>query len=284
MGIRTRTHTGLCITKQRITAVSGHIENQKMTVTEAVTLDRKGALHEDITRFLERYPIEDGFYSIVADIKTETTLTHFEPSQFSVKEFIKWNLEDIFTFESDEFEVEVCKREYPRHNYYLFLVAIEKRGLQEMQKGILANTMLISVIDFWPIPVTYSYEKRTGTITGIVEGTMMHIWAWWKDVCIKECLVSCHGGDIAKAMIGMEEELRLFGVEEVEGVTFYNTDGLTEELRIDLDSIEGVYGKTTYMPIEFIGDTKNQCILGELEWDMALGMTARGLHWIGHGW
>lgn len=284
ISIKTYTHTGLCITDKRIVGVTAHVEDKKVVVTNAQSLDRTGTIAEDVTRFVESYSVDTGFYGMVADIKTETALTHFEPRNFNVKEFVKWNIDDIFTFAPNTFEVEVCKREYPRHTYYLFLVAIEKDGLQMMQKGILENSMPINVIDFWPIPATYSYTKRTGTIMGIVDNDTMHLWAWWKDISVKDCIVSCNGGDIAKALIALEEELKLFGVEEVEGVRFYNIQHLTEEQRIDLKSIEGVYGKIQYIPYEFTGDTNRQCKLGELEWDMALGLTTRGLHWIGQGW
>ena len=34
----------------------------------------------------------------------------------------------------------------------------------------------------------------------------------------------------------------------------------------------------------FLGRGRTRCTLGELDWDMAIGMATRGLRWIGQGW
>ena len=125
---------------------------------------------------------------------------------------------------------------------------------------------------------------RTGTVTGIVEPAGMHLWAWWKDTCVKECIVKVNGADISSALIEMEEMLQRFGVEEIQGIHFYNTDVLNEEQRIDISALQEVYGNTEYIPMMFLGRGRTRCTLGELDWDMAIGMATRGLRWIGQGW
>ena len=123
-----------------------------------------------------------------------------------------------------------------------------------------------------------------GTVTGIVEPAGMHLWAWWKDTCVKECIVKVNGADISSALIEMEEMLQRFGVEEIQGIHFYNTDVLNEEQRIDISALQEVYGNTEYIPMMFLGRGRTRCTLGELDWDMAIGMATRGLRWIGQGW
>ena len=34
------------------------------------------------------------------------------PHDFDMKEFIKWNVEDYFTFDGDSFQMDACRREY----------------------------------------------------------------------------------------------------------------------------------------------------------------------------
>ena len=82
----------------------------------------------------------------------------------------------------------------------------------------------------------------------------------------------------------MEEMLQRFGVEEIQGIHFYNTDDLNEEQRIDISALQEVYGNTEYLPMMFLGRGRTRCTLGELDWDMAIGMATRGLRWIGQGW
>ena len=63
-----------------------------------------------------------------------------------------------------------------------------------------------------------------------------------------------------------------------------NTDDLNEEQRIDISALQEVYGNTEYIPMMFLGRGRTRCTLGELDWDMAIGMATRGLRWIGQGW
>lgn len=277
-------HTGICITDKRIVGVTAHIENKTMIITDALELGRQSTIDKDIVRFINAYDLQDGSFSMVADIKTETAMATFDPHNFDVKEFIKWNLEGVFSFAENEFEIDACKREYPRHHYYLFLAAADRHELTLLRNGIMDSCAPVDIIDCWPIPVTYGLLYRSGTITGIVESVGMHLWVWWNDVCIKDCIVRVNGADISKALIELEEELQGFGVEEIQGIHFYNTDDLTEEQKIDLCALEEVYGSTDYIPMVFLGRGKTRCHLGELDWDMAIGIAVRGLDWIGHGW
>ena len=67
-------------------------------------------------------------------------------------------------------------------------------------------------------------------------------------------------------------------------LNFYNIDDLNEEQRIDISALQEVYGNTEYLPMMFLGRGRTRCKLGELDWDMAIGMATRGLRWIGQGW
>lgn len=277
-------HTGLCITDDRIVATTAHIENKTMIITDAMEMKRSSTIDEDIAEFINTYNLEEGEYSIVACIPTEMTMASFDPHDFDVKEFIKWNIEDTFNFGEHEFELDACRREYPRHNYYLFLAAVDRHELELLRQGIRDTCAPVDTIDCWPLPVTYGLMHRTGTVTGIVEPAGMHLWAWWKDTCVKECIVKVNGADISSALIEMEEMLQRFGVEEIQGIHFYNTDDLNEEQRIDISALQEVYGNTEYIPMMFLGRGRTRCTLGELDWDKAIGMATRGLRWIGQGW
>ena len=118
-------HTGLCITEDRIVGTTAHIENKTMIITDAMEMKRSSTIDEDIAEFINTYDLEEGAYSIVACIPTEMTMASFDPHDFDVKEFIKWNIEDTFNFGEHEFELDACRREYPRHTYYLFLAAVD---------------------------------------------------------------------------------------------------------------------------------------------------------------
>lgn len=277
-------HTGLCITKDRIVGTTAHIENKTMIITDAMEMKRSSTIDEDIAEFITTYNLLEGTYSVVACIQTEMTLATYDPHDFDVKEFIKWNIEDTFNFGDHEFELDACRREYPRHHYYLFLAAVDRHELELLRQGIRETCAPVDTIDCWPLPITYGLLHRTGTVTGIVEPEGMHLWAWWKDICVKECIVKVNGADISSALIDLEEALQQFGVEEIKGVHFYNIDDLNEEQRIDISALQEVYGNTEYLPMMFLGRGRTRCKLGELDWDMAIGMATRGLRWIGQGW
>ena len=279
-----KVHAGLCVTDERIVGVTAHIENKTMVITDALEMKRTGSIDEDVAKFIETYDLDDREYSIVADIKTQMHMAAYDPHDFDVKEFIKWNVDDYFDFGGDCFQMDACRREYPRHNYYMFMVAVDRHDLELLKQGIRDTYAPVDVIDGWPIPICYSYMQRSGIITGIVEPEGMHLWAWWKDVSVQDLIVPITESDIKEAIIRLEEKLQQFGVDEIKGVHFYGTEELTTEEYCELNSIVDMYSDIEYIPLLLLGRGRNRCQIGCLDWDMAIGMAARGLKWIGQGW
>lgn len=99
-----KVHAGLCVTDERIVGVTAHIENKTMVITDALEMKRTGSIDEDVANFIETYDLDDGEYSIVADIKTQMHMAAYDPHDFDVKEFIKWNVDDYFDFDGDCFQ------------------------------------------------------------------------------------------------------------------------------------------------------------------------------------
>ena len=70
----------------------------------------------------------------VIDIQGITTVSYthldvykrqpYDPHDFDMKEFIKWNVEDYFNFDGDSFQLDACRREYPRPSYHMFMVCL----------------------------------------------------------------------------------------------------------------------------------------------------------------
>lgn len=169
-------HTGVCITDERIVCVTAHVENKTMVITDALEMKRSAPIDEDIRKFIEMYDLDDGAYSIVANIDTQMHVAPYDPHDFDMKEFIKWNVEDYFSFDGDSFQMDACRREYPRHNYHMFMVAVERHSLELLKQGIRDTYAPVDVIDFWPIPICYSLMRRSGTVTGVVEKGDLHLW------------------------------------------------------------------------------------------------------------
>ena len=208
----------------------------------------------------------------------------YDPHDFDMKEFIKWNVEDYFNFDGDSFQMDACRREYPRHSYHMFMVAVDRHSLELLKQGIRDTYAPVDVIDFWPIPICYCLMRRSGTVTGVVEEGAMHLWLWWNDICIDECMVPITGSDVSEAMEKLEARLQTFGIDEIQGIRMYGLDTLSDEERNDMEEIISMYGENEYIPLLFLGRGRNRCKKGQLDWDMAIGMAARGLKWIGLGW
>ena len=277
-------HSGVCITDEHIVCVTAHIENKTMVITDALEMKRTGPIDEDVTKFIETYDLDEGAYSIVANIDTQMHVAPYDPHDFDMKEFIKWNVEDYFNFDGDSFQMDACRREYPRHNYHMFMVAVDRHSLALLKQGIRDTYAPVDVIDFWPIPICYCLMRRSGTVTGVVEEGAMHLWLWWNDICIQECIVPITGSDVAEAMDKLEVRLQDFGIDEIQGIRMYGLESITNEERTDMEGIISMYGETEYIPLLFLGRGRNRCKQGQLDWDMAIGMAARGLKWIGLGW
>ena len=90
--------------------------------------------------------------------------------------------------------------------------------------------------------------------------------------------------DVSEGIEQLEARLQEFGVDEIQGIKLYGLEPLTEEERKDMEAIISIYGETEYIPLLFLGRGRNRCNQGQRDWDMAIGMAARGLKWIGLGW
>ena len=141
-------HSGVCITDERIVCVTAHIENKTMVITDALEMKRSGPIDEDVTRFIETYDLDEGAYSIVANIDTQMRVAPYDPHDFDMKEFIKWNVEDYFNFDGDSFQMDACRREYPRHSYHMFMVAVDRHSLELLKQGIRDTYAPVDVIRF----------------------------------------------------------------------------------------------------------------------------------------
>ena len=124
-----------------------------MVITDALEMKHSAPIDEDIRKFIEMYDLDDGAYSIVANIDTQMHVAPYDPHDFDMKEFIKWNVEDYFSFDGDSFQMDACRREYPRHNYHMFMVAVERHSLGTFKTRYTRHLCSSRCNRFWPIPI-----------------------------------------------------------------------------------------------------------------------------------
>ena len=203
-------HSGVVLQMSVLYVLQLILKIKTMVITDALEMKRSGPIDEDVTKFIETYDLDEGAYSIVANIDTQMRVAPYDPHDFDMKEFIKWNVEDYFNFDGDSFQMDACRREYPRHSYHMFMVAVERHSLELLKQGIRDTYAPVDVIDFWPIPICYSLMRRSGTVTGVVEKGNLHLWLWWNDICIQECRIPITSTDVSE---GIEQlEARIAGV------------------------------------------------------------------------
>ena len=63
-------------------------------------------------------------------------VTPYDPHDFDMKEFIKWNVGITLPLMATVSKWMHVVREYPRHNYHMFMVAVERHSLELLKQGI----------------------------------------------------------------------------------------------------------------------------------------------------
>ena len=53
-----------------------------MVITDALEMKQSGPIDEDVTRFIESYDLDEGAYSIVANIDTQNACNLYDPPRF----------------------------------------------------------------------------------------------------------------------------------------------------------------------------------------------------------
>ena len=97
------------------------------------------------------------------------------------------------------------------------------------------------------------------------EGASGHLWLWWNDIVVlTECMVPITGSDVSEAMEKLEARLQTFGIDEIQGIRMYGLDTLSDEERNDMEEIISMYGENEYIPLLFLGRSRNRCKKGPI--------------------
>ena len=278
--MKTKEYTGISINEDEIVGLTGHIEDNLLIIDDSLCMKRKGSVSQDLAMFIQQYSLQNHRLGIVCNCPTFTNIVPFNGDIDCVADFIKWNLNDLIPWTRSEYTYDFCLRKDDCENTYIYIVAIHRKTLDEINKAISRCQAIVSIIDYWPIPLAYLYTYRNGFITGIVREASIQLWCWWKSVCIKEITVYGGGKDLVEAVEGLEEDMKSYGIVEVQGLKIYGTEQLAEEMHLDINAMEEAYGLMEAAPFHITSRGSEAFIPGEIDWDMALGVLIRGLNYV----
>ncbi|MBP6923669.1 hypothetical protein RVY78_00520 [Veillonella sp. YH-vei2232] len=274
-----RTFTGICIDTDCIIGVTGHIEEGVLLITDAYSMDRTTDRGHDLHRFIKQNSLDGERFGIVAQMDTQKCMVGVA-KEVDFEEFLRWNLEDITGWDTKIYTYDYCLRIDDMGQKYLYVAALKTEDLDDVNIGILLSHIRVKIIDYWPSPLIYLYTHRNGFILGEVQGDSVHLYAWWKGVCIMESQVDANGPAIVASINELESHLQTYGIEEVQGVKIYGIEELAEETQYDIHAIEEEYGLMETADVQIVDRAKENFQSGDIHWDMALGLVIRGLDYV----
>lgn len=275
-------YVGIYIDDNIITAVIMRIIKGVCRMEDAITMSRSKSSGEDISSLIHRYSLEEEKIAIVG--KTQVYI-HGEFSKLQTKEevrsMLEWHIDEYIPWDRNTYEFDFFLRTID-DKPYVYIVAVNKNDTNELISGVTKGGGYIRIVDYYPAPLTYLYEKRTGLLLGIINGetNTIHFFAWWKGACVAECEVAIDEEVLWKRLEEIEDTLAMFEDTTIEGVQLYGKEQLSTEKAILCDSIIELYGSITPVDIEISDRAYELYKTGNLAWECAAGLCMRGLSYV----
>lgn len=277
-------YVGIYINDQTISGVKAKIKNNNLIVCDAYSDDRKGDTTSDLADFINKYSLESEEMGVVSSyaVKKYGMFTDLCDKE-SVKDMLDWHIEDFISWPINTYAFDFFLR-YDTNcdENYLYIVAMQKSDITSLSNGLIKAKGHLSIIDYYPAPLTYPYEKRNGFVLGIVDDNQekINLYAWWNGACINSLYVDLDENSLFEAVERLEVDLEKVGVDAISGINIYGMYQLDNEKSEACETLIEHYGALEPLKIEVMPMAKEKFNRGYLEWDMALGLTIRGLRYV----
>ena len=247
-----------------------------MIIENVVSKPRRGTVLEDVEEFFDLYGDETIPVACVQEGPLRAVCLE-TPRMDKLDQFLFSRQEGHRQFEEGEVEMAIDFASRPHgKNMLMLIVALERKKVRAMARGIQSGNGDIHLIDYWTDPLVHSRGKEESMLFVVGEKEDVRVSLWSRTFCLAHQLVAAEPEAVLKACHALLQEGEPFEVVHPKGVAIV---GLGPEAEETYERVLQEYGVLEPIDIHVV-DQGHDYDPTNLVHEMAMGLGRRLLAYV----
>ena len=276
--MKTNSVMAIAIGHDEIVGVKAYKIEGTIVLEDVIVQKRHSDIGTDMKEFFDYYG-ETGisigcvFTSPLQSVYMETPMMH------KIDQYLFAQREGKRIFQNEEFPNAIDFASRPgttEELMFILIVALERKRLKQVARGIQQGGGDLRVIDYWPAPLVFSRGRESSMLCITPEEDKVRVSLWNYKFCTAHILVSPEVEEVLTACKKVYDDSKEFHVPYPKGAIVV---GFDETRAKALEPILETYGTMDQVPLHIVdkGEGYNpQNINHEMAWGLAIRLLTDG--------
>lgn len=276
--MKTNSVMAIAIGHDEIVGVKAYKIEGTIVLEDVIVQKRHSDMGTDMKEFFDYYG-ESGisigcvFTSPLQSVYMETPMMH------KIDQYLFAQREGKRIFQNEEFPNAIDFASRPgttEELMFILIVALERKRLKQVARGVQQGGGDLRVIDYWPAPLVFSRGRESSMLCITPEEDKVRVSLWNYKFCTAHTLVPLDVNKVLEACKRVYEDSKQFHVPYPKGAIVVGFDEMkTKEFELILET----YGTIDQVPLHIVdkGEGYNpQNINHEMAWGLAIRLLGDG--------
>ena len=276
--MKTNSVMAIAIGHDEIVGVKAYKIEGTIVLEDVIVQKRHSDMGTDMKEFFDYYG-ETGisigcvFTSPLQSVYMETPMMH------KIDQYLFAQREGKRIFQNEEFPNAIDFASRPgttEELMFILIVALERKRLKQVARGVQQGGGDLRVIDYWPAPLAFSRGQESSMLCITPEEGKVRVSLWNYKFCTAHTLVPLDVNKVLEACKRVYEDSKQFHVPYPKGAIVVGFDEMkTKEFELILET----YGTIDQVPLHIVdkGEGYNpQNINHEMAWGLAIRLLGDG--------
>lgn len=276
--MKTNSVMAIAIGHDEIVGVKAYKIEGTIVLEDVIVQKRHSDMGTDMKEFFDYYG-ETGisigcvFTSPLQSVYMETPMMH------KIDQYLFAQREGKRIFQNEEFPNAIDFASRPgttEELMFILIVALERKRLKQVARGVQQGGGDLRVIDYWPAPLAFSRGRESSMLCITPEGDKVRVSLWNDKFCTAHVLVTSEIEAILTASKKVYEDSKQYNVPYPKGAIVV---GFDETRTKEFEPILETYGTIDQVPLHIVdkGEGYNpQNINHEMAWGLAIRLLTDG--------
>ena len=264
---------GIAIGCDEIVGVKAYTIEGTIVLEDVIVQKRHSDKGRDIKEFFDYYG-ETGI-SIGCVFESQLQSVYMEtPMMHKIDQYLFAQREGKRIFQNEEFPNAIDFASRPgitEELMFILIVALERKEVKKVARGIQQGGGDLRVIDYWPAPLAYSRGRESSMVCITPEKEKVQVSLWNHKFCTSHVVVSPEVETVLSACEKVYEDSKQFQVPYPKGAIVVGFDEVRRKM---YETILENYGTIEQVPIHIV-DRGAEYNPQNINHEMALGLAIR---------
>ena len=276
--MKTNSVMSIAIGQDEIVGVKAYKIEGTNVLEDIIVQKRHSDMGTDMKEFFDYYG-ETGI-SIGCVFESPSQSVYMEtPMMHKIDQYLFAQREGKRIFQNEEFPNAIDFASRPgttEELMFILIVALERKQVKQVARGIQQGGGDLRVIDYWPAPLAFSRGRESSMLCITPEGDKVRVSLWNYKFCTAHVLVSSEIEAVLTACKKVYEDSKQYNVPYPKGAIVV---GFDETRTKEFEPILETYGTIDQVPLHIVdkGEGYNpQNINHEMAWGLAIRLLVDG--------